>query len=53
MRNHIGHIALVNERLNTEKYICILENALVPTIYEFELGHSDVTLMHDNAPLAR
>ena len=50
MRNHIGHIALVNEQLNAEKYICILENALVPTIYEFELGHGDVTLMHDNAP---
>ena len=50
MRNRIGHIALVNDWLNTEKYICILENVLVPTIYEFELGHGDITLMHDSAP---
>ncbi len=50
MRNRIGHIALVNEWLNTEKYICILENALVPTIYEFELGRGHITLMHDNTP---
>ena len=49
MRNCIDHIALFNERLNAEKYICILENALVPTTYEFELVHGDVTLIHDNA----
>ena len=35
MRNRIGHIALVNEGLNAEMYICFFESALVPTMYEF------------------
>ena len=43
----------VNERLNAEKYIRILKNELVPTIYKFELGHGDVTLRHNNAPAHR